>query len=139
MCFTISQSYPNEMIASNRIPCYKVLYRRYYGTIVAPVYSATVYFGRFFPLWRKKIQSAIEFGLSTNKIEAGLHSFSTYPMAHSAAASFAGLWGGQYETYRAYIPKGARYWYNPHRGEYVSDKLVVSRRRVKHNVRPVKK
>lgn len=134
MCFRISQKYPCEMIADRRIRCYKVLSVDSQGRLTAPIFSFCVYFNRFSMRRKKEMRSKLDVEVSQNlygpprTIETGLHSFSTYSQAYGMNRTLT----DKGRIYKAYIPKGATYWYNPTHNEYVSDRLVVTRRRLKH-------
>jgi len=135
MCFIIDREYPEEMVADKDIPCFKILERCSGGSLRAPIFVSFVYFSRFSFRSKRKVRSRLDLSdvERYGRIDVGLHSHSTKPKTEQ----YHDIFGAH--VHDAYIPKGARYWYNPHRGEYVSDKLVVSRRRVKHHVCPVKK
>lgn len=124
MCFYVDAENPVEMVAATDIPCFKVLLHDIMGAKRAPVCCRFYYFRAFSLRRRRRVRS----NLNTSEIEKygtideGLHSYSTYDKAYKSSYGYC--------VHRAYIPKGARYWYNSESEEYVSDRLVVTRKKI---------
>ena len=112
MCFRIDSNYPKKLIATEDIVCYKILVPR--GSWESPVQEATYKIGK---LKRSYIGWTTR---SMGVINHGLHSYSTLEVAK------------YYKNYgkvvfESIIPKGAKYFYNEQKAEYVSNKLIVKK------------
>jgi hypothetical protein len=124
MCFYVDAENPVEMVAATDIPCFKVLKHDMRGAICAPIQHCFFYFRSISLRRRRRVRSILNpseverYGT----IDEGLHSYSTYDKAYKSSYGYC--------VHRAYIPKGARYWYNSESEEYVSDRLVVTRKKI---------
>ena len=119
MCFTVHKDYPNQLIAETDIKCYKFLQpsRSNSYKIISPIQHA-IYFKNI--LHRKITKKISEFGIENNRyhgieINEGLHSYSEPKIGY----------------YKAIIPKGTPYYYDPRADEYVSLVLKVYRKKYK--------
>lgn len=116
MCFIIHKNHTDLKVAEEDIPCYKIL-ADFGNNILKSPHMYEIYE----PNKLKKVEidipklSLISMSLEINK---GLHSFSIRDKADQVAF-FGGI------TFKAIIPKGSKYYYNPDRSEYVSDQLIV--------------
>ena len=116
MCFYISPSTPDVLVATGDIKCVKILRKTRFGT-------QSPYIGeKYHTFWRKKcVKKKAKFGHKQfggiNAIEEGLHSY----MSVEDVGSMASCDG----VYNAIIPKGSLYYMNQQDGEYVSNKLHV--------------
>ncbi len=124
MCFLISHMTPAMRIATEDIPCIKVLQHRRYKfgrrAILSPSQDA-VYWNWL--NWRKKKikkRSRLERPNQRNSINKGLHTY----RPEISINIFANI----QEKHIAYIPKGAKYYMN--NKEYVSNRLVVFKERL---------
>jgi len=138
MCFFIHKDYPNPLIASKNIPCYKLLdicdcgidigvweNKIKKGDIISP-YQNTLYFKRkkWYRKTKDKVLMLVDSLHLSNKyivytIDRGLHSYSTEEVARSNKYD--------HKVYKAIIPIGTTYYYNPLSKEYVSEALEVYR------------
>ena len=130
MCFNISNKYPDVKIAKRDIPCYKVL-SFVNIRIISPIKGHT-YFTTYDPdgsVYDIEDKFSFDYNYSTAvSIESGIHSFSNYKKAkrymHDCTCDV---------IYKAIIPKGTEYYYNPEDHEYVSLKLTVIKGDIKNN------
>lgn len=121
MCFHIHPDYPNPILAEKDITCYKVLLKHPINKKFQSPYQYVPY----------EIETLIESEIGTphykvweerNGIDSGLHSFSSIIRA--------GRYTNQEDNrriFKATIPKGSYYYFNPEKKEYVSNKLIVNR------------
>ena len=138
MCFNISENkrHINVKIARRNIPCYKLLEKdgRHYRS---PHYEE-LYFDNYDPHYpknkvvevRKKVKNFQICSWGTERsITQGLHSYSIPSAAQSdlLLANRRDLiyYSNSRRLFKAYIPKGTKYYYNPVEKEYVSLELVV--------------
>lgn len=119
MCFdkVMNGKYEDVQVATEDIKCYKKLYLSTYGNIISP-YQGMKYFS-VNTKESKVIKKAkfVKNHKSHGTIYNGLHTYSNKKIALNNS--------GEKRLYDAIIPKGTKYYYNPSRHEYVSEKLIV--------------
>ncbi len=137
MCFQIHKRHLGEKTASRDITCYKKLAIEFYSlpmtnkpiTIskeLLPIIKFRTPF-RDVPvaLHKSPLKTAIikvvpsPFVFEENRIENGLHSYSSIKKAMSATYK-------REVIVKCTIPKGSKYYYNPYSQEYVSNQLQYS-------------
>jgi len=134
MCFHIHRRHREEKIASRDITCYKKLTIEFYSLTNKPIIISkeslpTIKFRTPFrdapvSLYKSPLKTAIikvvpsPFTLE-NRIENGLHSYSSIRKAMSATYK-------REVIVKCTIPKGSKYYYNPENQEYVSNQLQYS-------------
>lgn len=112
MCFYIHRDHRKEKIAEQDIVCYKRLKPIFLFWGVSP-------FRGFSYRLRKTYKSKIiRSRYSSDRIEEGLHSYSDFDQAYYRTHYDESI-------YKAIIPKGSTYYYNPEDHEYVSNRLKV--------------
>ena len=124
MCFYVKK-YQRKLVATEAITCYKIVKDHdEYGVFISQfrnfLYKLnTLYHSK---IGVRNIKSADINNRGYNHvINEGLHSYSTYEKA-----VFRMFW--RYEVIcEAIIPKGAEYYYNNKREEYVSNKLILTK------------
>lgn len=119
MCFYIDPKHPKAKIAKKDIECFKTLDEVEENNVLS-YYSPYRYFEYIFGV----IYHVNEFNLvgsrifNTYAIHKGLHSYSTLKRAKRKVFSYG-------VVCKTIIPKGATYYYNSERHEYVSTQLIV--------------
>ena len=124
MCFHKHSEHPIVKTAGRTIVCYKRLTSSHDGKVLFSPYQNSQYkIGEVRKMEynfasKPFIKNSSTFRMRKNEINKGLHSYSE----HSKA-----LWNksSSESIYKCYIPKGAKYWYNPDRQEYVATQLIV--------------
>ncbi|MFH1610529.1 MAG: hypothetical protein ABIA91_01435 [Patescibacteria group bacterium] len=121
MCFTVHHLHPKTKVAEKNIVCWKILYKRnnkspyhefeYNLTKTNTITVKGAKNNRLTSLTKKR-----RYGYP--KIDAGLHSYSSYHKAHLNSRYFT-----ERKIVQFIIPKGTKYYYNPYREEYVSLQL----------------
>ena len=119
MCFYKHPKHPQPKVAKQNIPCYKVLSKtdnEY--TLTSLVrgykYNLNVLYKRY------PHQLGKDFVEGTRTIDKGFHSYTTAKQL-------------KYNTHlnpsrvviKCYIPKGAKYWLNPKKHEFVSNQIIL--------------
>ena len=127
MCFYVQEKNKDPKVAKRNITCYKVfeetecfpetVYSYYQGFqyILGVLYELDGYID---PDPRRKSDLAGYVGT----IEVGLHSYSR----KDKAKGIASLGICSKVVYKCTIPKGATYYYNSDREEYVSDQIIIN-------------
>ena len=116
MCFIIDDKHPNVKIAKRDIPCYKALSVFDNGLTFSP-HKFSLYHANM--VVETEVRKNIErFGIESNIIKEGLHSYSTKRMARRYTHPIY--------IFISYIPEGTQYYYNSVDKEYVSLSLVVT-------------
>lgn len=112
MCFFIHPKHQDLKIATKDIVCWKRL--EVTGKNIESPYQGTNYY-----IDSTKASPIEVFG---NSIHVGLHSYSIREQARIKKRKT-----GRYNEriFKAIIPKGSKYYYNPGRNEYVSNKLKI--------------
>jgi len=124
MCFSIHEKHQIAKIANKDIVCYKTLIPcRFDLSILESPSQEELYFKKSDNFVIKVIKEFTFNKNWANNIEQGLHSYSNKRKNNS--------WGRGTMLFKAIIPKGTEYYYNPEVGEYVSLKLVVYREIIK--------
>ena len=122
MCFYISKNpkYSNEKIARKDIPILKVL-RREGHTFLAPYMAAFKYFDD-----RTKKQE-IKYSTQLSRIITVQHTIWDRSCITDGFHSYTTDYQINTDNYivNAYIPKGAKYYFNPYYKEYVSNEIVI--------------
>ena len=109
MCFYISSKHPNEKIATKDIVCYKLLKQ----TLESPFYCKAYKLNK---LYKTNLDEPnIVFGC----IFRGFHSYS------NKREGFKGHVSNYWYFVKGIIPKGSKYYYNPVRHEYVSNRIIL--------------
>jgi len=112
MCFIIDAKHSEEKIAKKDIVCYKRLMISPTGNFLSP-YQLKPY--KLNILCRSKLELS-----SYNTICVGIHSYSCKKKATSCLNRV------YFEVLaKGIIPKGSRYYYNPIRHEYVSNRIIL--------------
>ena len=108
MCFIIHPNHPDVKIATEDLICLKQLEKR------GHYYTSPIQNMKYFTEYRKtpKEISINKFSKRNVEINEGLHSHNKY---NNYYALF----------FKAIIPKGTKFYYNPMTNEYVSLKLIV--------------
>lgn len=129
MCFKISKEDPKVKNVTKDIKCFKVL--QIYILHTVPVIRAP-YYGKEYQLGKvatvNRLVPNVEDG--ERVINKGLHSYANLPRANRELSA----WGSDYKMFEAIIPKGAKYYQNDN-NEYVSDKLIITKRYRKPSVK----
>ena len=121
MCFIIHKDHSEVKKVEEDITCYKVLG----STDEEEVFEAPLYYFNYtigekyncFDSSKEKTFNLISSGDNT-LIEEGFHSWSTI---HSAKEFVA----GNQIIFKAIIPKGSLYYYNPRSKDYVSNQIII--------------
>ena len=115
MCFYIHQQHQEPLVATEDIVCYKAFVEKDYPVVKdkTKLYSIV----QLYPYDTDKRYALPEpLEIEDNTISKGFHSY---------LDKKSRFW--LEEIYiECYIPKGANYYYNPIRKEYVSDELFVT-------------
>lgn len=122
MCFYIHPAHSEVKIAEEDIECYKILDSVVinYPIMISP-YQKEVYF-RKGGSSEYVIKEVKKFGFDeTGNIHEGLHTHSTLETADNQR-------GWSERVYKAIIPKGTKYYYDPDKKEFVSLKLKIYRK-----------
>ena len=116
MCFTIDENHRRRKTAKEDITCYKVLIDREYqhSNYYSPYYGYKYVLG-------KLVKSRLQRPDRHNDINKGLHSHSTLKNANVCRDYFDVI-------VTCTIPKGAKYYYNHIKEEYVSNRLIAVER-----------
>lgn len=113
MCFFIHPKHPKMKTAKRDIPCYKegfhyrkeFFYPKHFTNYQYDLGQLNKIEGKWPIQWR---------GWSVVEIYEGFHSYSNKKELY-----------GSFANVKCIIPKGAHYFYNPERREYVSDQIIV--------------
>lgn len=125
MCFIIEESNSKERIAEENIECFKVLLPTNFGGTISAFRGHPYHINKFlFPCRKKVSELIVEREMFSGIINEGLHSYSSLQAAQERYSK-------PYNIFVAYIPKGAKYYYNSFDEEYVSTELVVTTKRIK--------
>lgn len=117
MCFIVHFKHREPKIAERDIICYKVLaYKDSFNSYRSP-FTDTEY-------TINELKEVIMGEPSHGNIEEGLHSYASIKKAGILAKR---RWKSR-SVFKAIIPKGSTYYYNPYHQEYVSSQLKVSRK-----------
>jgi hypothetical protein len=121
MCFTISDviGFRKEKIAKKDIKCYKVLYYSSCNSTAIAPFRETRYFNNDI---EKEVTKEALLDIFNGHIYEGLHSYSNKSAIKKAKLDKKRR---GYYTCNAIIPKGTKYYYNPFKHQYVSEKLTV--------------
>ena len=127
MCFIVHSKHPNAKIAGRNIACYKRLAHWSIG-LSSPVEDC---------IWCKSEELNIKGSIHkvgrlykstcADKIHVGFHSYSTKEKAIEYSREMD---TSDVEIFISYIPKGARYYYNPNTEEYVSNELTITNKTI---------
>lgn len=112
MCFYIHPEHQKKLIATEAITCYKRLVVNHLRKKVSP-YLLMQYKTR--QIYSDKIGRIC--GIYRPTIKKGLHSYSTLRGVIGGVEHLGGI------IMECKIPKGAEYYYNPSKKEYVSNQL----------------
>lgn len=121
MCFLIltdSKAYGEELTASKDIVCYKMLEKSIGGEVYMSPYQNELYFKINTKAKSITKTSSLIASPWTSQINIGLHTYSNKKYARKKLCTDRAF-------FKAIIPKGSKYYYNPEDSEYVSDKLIV--------------
>ncbi len=122
MCFHLKNDNDKKRIAKKNITCYKVLGVSDRGNLISEHRSF-----RYKPgiLYKSRIgKPHYSSGFCYYFIDRGRHSYSNYIEAKKNC--------GYYQIiYMCIIPKGSEYYYNPDDCEYVSNQIIVKKRKHK--------
>lgn len=120
MCFTVHPDYPNKLIVEEDILVYKGLDKKDSGEFCSPWFGMIVVFYTLLTSVldspRYKIDIANKPHLIINR---GLH---------STKVKLQYMWSSH--TFKAIIPKGSEYYFNPSTGDYVSNQLIVTNKQI---------
>ena len=121
MCFEIHPDYPEALIAKRDILCYKVLNQNKLRDDISSPFQLDPYFSKSSQdiTVTKTVKKIQRFD---SAIYEGLHTFSNYLRTWEWSRDTFGV-------YFAIIPKGTKYYYNSNKKEYVSEKLIVYRKK----------
>ena len=109
MCFIIHPDHKEKKTATEDIVCYKILRTD----------LVSIYYNYQYKIGKLAKSSLLYNSFMVDIITDGLHSYSDLIKAQKRRS---------YSTrtiYKAIIPKGAKYYYNPHDKEYVSNQLII--------------
>ena len=124
MCFYIHEDHQKVKIARKDITCYKVL-RNINSRYYAP-YQCVEY--RYNKLKKSKIITRPRPGtFGSGTIDLGLHSLTDLKSVKRFINRTLLVYSGD-PVFEAVIPKGSEYYYNPYKGEYVSNQLMIVKR-----------
>ena len=114
MCFVIDNDYRNPYIAIKDIKCYKTLLINENNCIISPFQQSPYILNRLY-------QSKFEYKY-TLFIEEGLHSYTSYKDNWIIRCSES------LNYYKAIIPSGSKFYYNPIDKEFVSNQIIIKRK-----------
>lgn len=121
MCFNVHHKHKNIKTAKKDIICYKIFFKhknkKYFESIVQgfKYEKGCLYYEKGL---NKDSKIKAESGRRNDFIEIGLHSYDSTNNFRLTIFSWDYL-------VKCIIPKGAKYYYNPEEGEYVSDHLWI--------------
>jgi hypothetical protein len=122
MCFRkISDGKFNLVqVAKKDIKCYKMLKTSPYSELIESPFMNTVYFTSN---TKEPVTKETKFDDCHEDIIAINHGLHTYSSLRHGKKYLK--YGNHRKMYKAYIPAGTQYYYNPNNSEYISEKLVV--------------
>lgn len=112
MCFIMQHGHEQELVATEDIPCFKILEdaEDYIEGKISPFMGFLYKFGETYQE---------EMYIDNRTIHQGFHSY----INHDFAAD--NCWSLREDIYAAVIPAGSKYYQNLRDGEYVSNALKV--------------
>lgn len=121
MCFYVNQNNPNPIIAAENIECYKVGYKTFLSKAENAFESQFRHYIYSLNDEQPELQLEPEYDteLGLEIIHKGYHSYSNLTTAIVNAFS-------DQVVVKCIIPKGATYYYNPIRDEYVSTSIIIT-------------
>lgn len=121
MCFKILKNYTKRQIAKENIICYKILQASIWVDM-NPIRFISM-FRHFSYELNFEYTSPLKIDrINHSEVHLGFHSYSTLDKAKK-------IFGGSrvFTLVECIIPSGAKYYYNPDRCEYVSDKIIINK------------
>ena len=142
MCFVIDRLFPYERVATEDMMCWKLLHQRMgqASYLFKSPYRNYTYCFKYSNTVKQPDGFKFEFGETTiattglteiikkeivKTIDKGFHSYSIRPYLEFDSMFYSEMWKGVGKcVIQMVIPKGAKYYYNSERNEFVSDELT---------------